>query len=623
MKYKQLLEGLYNYVNGQDQFAIMIDGPWGIGKTYFLKNIFIPDIRRKEEGRKVVYFSVYGYESLIRLKSDLIGDLFISSLGKGLDKTDTLSKVEDIVSLTKGTMNIIGDKLAAFKSLANTAESLIIKKQLKLQKNNSAPILIIDDLERISREINTSDFMGFLLTEIIEPYGYRVIIVGNSQEIRKDDLTEFNLTREKIISRTFPFIYELENIKEEFFKNSNIDFLRDNSDWLEEILNEYVRHNDEQLNLRTIEFIVTTFKIIDNEFKDYLKRNSSKRQYANEIQRSIFANLFVIATEYREGRLTRDNLSVVDQLLDTRNFLFMHMKDDEKKSMAEEITIKYHDESLKQVIMYDSSVNDAIFNGVFNVQKFIEAWIQLFKSQKAISTLDRIANFRDMTDEQLKEVELQLLQDVKGSEVAVGDILSTINDFLFFDQNNLYFGDEEYLPDLLTSLRNAVDKSLLNNDLLYDNSDIAFRYSVLAEDKGVLKQVEGILKSAEIRKDEMDSNHLVNAIFNNDSDMIRNITQSNLKINIFRAILDSNYLVEYLLTPKSKARLLNRYLYSEYIRISNSKDFHSGESQDILELSKKIEGFLKDEGTNIGRIDIFNLNSLLKTLKDIISKFKE
>lgn len=42
MKHSQLLEGLSNYVNGHDQFAVMIDGPWGSGKTFFLKNTLIP-----------------------------------------------------------------------------------------------------------------------------------------------------------------------------------------------------------------------------------------------------------------------------------------------------------------------------------------------------------------------------------------------------------------------------------------------------------------------------------------------------------------------------------------------------------------------------------------------------
>lgn len=35
-------EKLYNY-------AVMIDGEWGSGKTYFVKNTLIPDLKEKEQ----------------------------------------------------------------------------------------------------------------------------------------------------------------------------------------------------------------------------------------------------------------------------------------------------------------------------------------------------------------------------------------------------------------------------------------------------------------------------------------------------------------------------------------------------------------------------------------------
>lgn len=42
--------------------------------------------------------------------------------------------------------------------------------------------------------------MGFRLTDIIEPYGYRVIVIGNAKEIRDGEVNEFNMTREKVVS---------------------------------------------------------------------------------------------------------------------------------------------------------------------------------------------------------------------------------------------------------------------------------------------------------------------------------------------------------------------------------------------------------------------------------------
>lgn len=615
----QLIEGLSNYVNGHDQFAVMIDGPWGSGKTYFLKNTVMPCIR---EEHKVVYFSVYGYESLAKLKSELIGNLFISSLSKGLDKADKQFKTEDIVSIVKEVGGVVWDKFSVFKTLAETTEGFVINRQLRSQSQDSSPVLIIDDLERISREIHTSDLMGFLLTDIIEPYGYRVIVVGNSQEIRDDELKEFNMTREKVVSRIFPFTYDFNNVKQEFFQNSGNCFLQDDAEWLVGIVADHARYNRKQINLRTLEFILTTFTIIDRDLDQYWDRNTQGKADSFQIKRSVFANLFVIATEYREGRLTRDNLSLVDRLLNTRNFFFLHMKDDEEKSAAEKITLRYHDDTnLNQVIMYDSSVNDVVFSSVFDAKSFIKSWMKLFRPREKGSSLDEVANFRNMTDGQLEDLERQLLQDSQSPTASVNDILSTINNFLFFDQNDLYFCEGDYLLTLLDALRNAVS-TLSDNDFLYYRADIGIMYSILAEDKDTLKKVQDILESAETAKHELHAEQLVNAIFENDYETMRDITQSGLRTNVFRTVLDSDYLGTDLLVASSKAQLLDRYLHSEYIGISNSKDFHHGENSDILELSHKIEVFTNDS-LEIGRIDKFNLNNLLKTLKEILSKFSE
>lgn len=620
MEVDLIFKGLVNFVSSQDQFAVMVDGTWGSGKTYFIKNRVIPELR---ENHKVVYFSVYGYESLSELKSDLTGNLFISSLGKSLEDSDTRAKVDDAVSIAKGAIDVVGNKLSAFKSLASAAGNFVIKKQLQEQGKKVTSVLVIDDLERISRNIHTSDLLGFLLTNVIEPYGYRVIIIGNSKEIRNGEADEFKMIREKIISRIFPFSQNYRNIQKDFFENSKIDFLRKNAEWLVGVLSEYARHNEEHINLRTLEFILSTFIVIDKGFNDYWQANSNGKAESNEIKQSAFLNLFVISNEYREGRLTRKDLPQLDTILYTKNFFFMHLEKNEAESMAELITIHYHDDhNLRDRIMYSNEINGAIFNGVFDAKTFIEKWLVLFKPKITISHLDEIANFRDMTDEQLSKIQAQLLSESLNSEVTIKKLLSTINVFLFFAKNNLYFGDEDFLPQLLNSLDIAVKRLALRGDVSFDYVDVSFMYDVIAKDKDVMGKIQKIFKSASDTKHDNDTERLINAIFSDDYETIQETSKNGFNINIFRAILDSKYLHKDLLVVKSKAPLLDRYLQSEYIHISNSKGLHKDENSDILRLIKSTSRFI-DTSSEIGRIDRFNLNNLRTTLDEILVKFSD
>ena len=56
---KEIIEVLEEYVNNpKKQYAILIDGEWGCGKTHFIKNEYI----KKEDANKV-YISLYGVKS--------------------------------------------------------------------------------------------------------------------------------------------------------------------------------------------------------------------------------------------------------------------------------------------------------------------------------------------------------------------------------------------------------------------------------------------------------------------------------------------------------------------------------------------------------------------------------
>lgn len=207
-----------NYMQTDEPYALQVDGAWGTGKTYYIKNHVINEL--KEKGNFPIYFSVYGYNNLNELKQDILYRVIseLSSDKKVFSSITTMSK-----KFRKIT-NIWGDQRLSSISLISDwiLESY---NQLMLESSLEKSIVVfIDDLERISEEISVKDLLGFILNELLEKLNCKVIILSNSNEIEKTD--DFKKMKEKVIGRTINFAYEISEIERIILKKAEILSLR-------------------------------------------------------------------------------------------------------------------------------------------------------------------------------------------------------------------------------------------------------------------------------------------------------------------------------------------------------------------------------------------------------------
>ncbi|MFR2037329.1 MAG: P-loop NTPase fold protein [Anaerobutyricum sp.] len=72
MNEQQIVEEVNRYlVDKSYQYAILIEGEWGCGKTYFVKNRLTQEINNLEKNRgkrKIKYISLYGCKSIDEIK---------------------------------------------------------------------------------------------------------------------------------------------------------------------------------------------------------------------------------------------------------------------------------------------------------------------------------------------------------------------------------------------------------------------------------------------------------------------------------------------------------------------------------------------------------------------------
>ena len=161
-------------------YAVLISGPWGIGKTYLVKKI----LREKADlTKKHVYVSLYGLSTVEEIDDALFQAAFPLLGGKIAKITGRLAKTGlKYVGVDSGDLSI---------------------RDVMTKLN--ASLYIFDDLERCEAPINK--VLGYI-NQFVEHDDAKVIIIANEKEIghagKKDDSSDedYQRRREKLIGKT-------------------------------------------------------------------------------------------------------------------------------------------------------------------------------------------------------------------------------------------------------------------------------------------------------------------------------------------------------------------------------------------------------------------------------------
>ena len=154
------------------EFAVLLRGNWGCGKTWFIKEY----IKQKEKkGIKFIYISLYGISSFTEI-NDLIFEQVHPILGsKGMKITSTIFK-----GILKSTINFNLNKDP--NPEASFSPSLSELNLPSFLQNLDDRIMVFDDLERCKFPIKET--LGFI-NQFSENKLLKVIILGNENELIK------------------------------------------------------------------------------------------------------------------------------------------------------------------------------------------------------------------------------------------------------------------------------------------------------------------------------------------------------------------------------------------------------------------------------------------------------
>lgn len=195
---KHIKEACQQYVSQMvnPEYAIMLNGPWGCGKTHFITKLQKEDWLKNNDDKssKVVNISLYGVASKEDIEQCIFNG-FVKVQGK-------LENEENNIELP-GWMKAIGAGTKAFVESKFSIDTKAMMPYILQDCIKKIRTIIIDDLERAS--MPTHEIMGYFYNFFIEQ-GIRVIFIGNEDEIKNDNgvIDEHYIrTKEKVIGETY------------------------------------------------------------------------------------------------------------------------------------------------------------------------------------------------------------------------------------------------------------------------------------------------------------------------------------------------------------------------------------------------------------------------------------
>ncbi len=194
-----LTRRMYNY-------ALMIDGSWGCGKTFFVKQVLIPKL--KKNNYKTTYVSLYGTKDSSSI-SEMVYSRILSELAE-----NKIPKNRRKIYQASSVIVKAAARWGLQKLEFGTEEDL--EELLKLLPTINNRIIIFDDLERCNCPV--CEVLG-QINQFVEHTDAHVIIIANEHEIGN---TEPASELQMLIAMNEHLEVDVPlTAKEEFLKNAN------------------------------------------------------------------------------------------------------------------------------------------------------------------------------------------------------------------------------------------------------------------------------------------------------------------------------------------------------------------------------------------------------------------
>ena len=477
---EDLVESILDYIRADyTDYAIMINGEWGSGKTYFWNH----KVRNKIESMQIngkqyttIYMSLYGISNL----EDISKKIFIETtqlMDKNLRKYMNSHGQTSIPEYAK-----TGLDMANFFGVTQNGDKIDYAKFFSTDDK----ILCFDDLERAN--VDVIDILGYI-NNFVEHDHIKTIIICNEKELSTkiknsnvemktfiatylldkegaltktdkpmveqikdkieyvfDKANEYERIKEKLIGETFEYAPEFNYIINGLlmrYENSPelIRFLRENTSLIISTFNKSGTRN-----LRILKHALNDFrKIFEMVSKNY--PNTS-----NRVLQTMLIFTIAVSFEIKAGKITKDKFVNIDSNEEYKSILVSsRVLSDNRQFYIKEFDSNYY-YNFKAEYRFFKFIEKYVRTRIFDMKTF------KMDMEVIINTvdLDKLPAYkRLLTEEYWKIPDDQfvpamdvILNNVKNGELELIDIVKLYAYFNYFAKKGLIMYDTKTIKSV-------------------------------------------------------------------------------------------------------------------------------------------------------------------------------
>ncbi|MDQ8936651.1 P-loop NTPase fold protein [Acinetobacter rudis] len=418
---KHIEEYLDYYCNDRlNDYAVLIRGDWGAGKTWFIKEY---EKKLKQDGfNRVVYISLNGVSG-----KDAIDDMIFCALHPVLSHkiTKVIGRVAAGAVKASTKIDINSSETTLSLSTPTIDVSSVFKEGKKL-------ILIFDDLERCQMKVSES--LGYI-NYFVEHTESRAIILANEEKLSKCDT--YKKEKEKLVGATFEFKGDIRSALNYFIselKSRSIKPKLSKEDNFESIITIY--NTSKFNNIRSLRQSLREFERFYN--KQILKENE-------ELFSKILILFLIFSLELRNNGFDGEILKF---RVDKENSTFQ-----EKYNLGQFGSFLLSDATwnniLSKNIIDNTVIDDELEKNYFQYLSDQPDWLKLWK-------------YFDLTNEEFNIVVDSAISKIKKSEwEEFGEVIHVIAALMYFNKKGILAIDIEDLKN----------NALVNISNIYKNKD--------------------------------------------------------------------------------------------------------------------------------------------------------